>query len=175
KTETLNHTHDFDFSSFVTCYCAHRSLHSFPTRRSSDLAAVGRDTFARTAKEFYRDNQIAARWIEKPGHATGTAGILVNAEGQNEIVVALGANAKLSAKDLPASLFKGAKLVVTQFETNPTAVAHTLRAGRAAGAITVFNPAPMRADFKPSVLKHVDVLIPNETEFTELVNLLPAT
>jgi len=139
------------------------------------VAAVGRDTFARTAKEFYRENKIAARWIEKPGHATGTAGILVNAEGQNEIVVALGANAKLSAKDLPASLFKGAKLVVTQFETNPTAVAHTLRAGRAAGAITVFNPAPMRADFKPSVLKHVDVLIPNETEFTELVNLLPAT
>src|SRR5687768_18185248 len=25
---------------FFTCYCAHRDLHSFPTRRSSDLAPV---------------------------------------------------------------------------------------------------------------------------------------
>lgn len=33
----------------------------------------------------------------------------------------------------------------------------------------------MRADFDPSILRHVDILIPNETEFTALVNLLPAT
>ncbi len=139
------------------------------------VGAVGKDAFAGVAKAFYRENNIAARWIEKPGHATGTAGILVNDEGQNEIVVALGANAKLTAKDLPASLFKGAKLVVTQFETSLAAVTHTLKAGRAAGATTVLNPAPMRADFKASILKHVDVLIPNETEFAELVNKLPAT
>ncbi len=139
------------------------------------VGAVGKDAFAGVAKTFYRENKIEARWIEKAGHATGTAGILVNAEGQNEIVVALGANAKLTAKDLPASLFKGAKLVVTQFETSLAAATQALKAGRAAGATTVLNPAPMRADFKASILKHVDVLIPNETEFTELVNRLPAT
>lgn len=139
------------------------------------VGAVGKDAFAGVAKAFYRENQIEARWIEKAGQATGTAGILVNADGQNEIVVALGANAKLAARDLPASLFKGTKLVVTQFETSLAAATHALKAGRAAGATTVLNPAPMRADFKASILKHVDVLIPNETEFTELVNRLPAT
>lgn len=136
---------------------------------------MGKDVFARDAKTFYRENKIAARWIEKPGHATGTAGILVNAEGQNEIVVALGANAKLTARDLPASLFKGIKLVVTQLETSLAAVSHALKTGRSAGAVTVLNPAPMRPDFKAAILKHVDVLIPNETEFAELVNQLPAS
>lgn len=139
------------------------------------VGAVGKDAFAGVAKAFYRENGIAARWIEKPGHATGTAGILVNDEGQNEIVVALGANARLAPADLPASLFKGAKLVVTQFETSLAAVTHTLKSARAAGALAVLNPAPMRSDFKPSILRHVDVLIPNETEFTALVNRLPAT
>jgi ribokinase len=33
----------------------------------------------------------------------------------------------------------------------------------------------MRPDFDPAILKHVDVLIPNEAEFTALVNLIHAT
>ena len=31
----------------------------------------------------------------------------------------------------------------------------------------------MRADFDPTILRHVDVLIPNESEFVALVHLLP--
>ncbi len=42
--------------------------------------------------------------IEKPRHATGTAGILVNDAGQNEIVVALGANAVLAKGDIDLRL-----------------------------------------------------------------------
>ena len=138
------------------------------------VGAVGADAFADVAEAFYRENGIAARFVRKPRHATGTAAILVNDEGQNEIVVALGANGVLGRADLPPALFAGAKVVVTQLETSLLAVAHTLRAGRRAGAITVFNPAPMRADFDPALLKLADILIPNETEFVALVNLLAA-
>lgn len=134
------------------------------------VGAVGKDAFADVAEAFYRENNIAARFVRKPRHATGTAAILVNTEGQNEIVVALGANAALARADLPAELFAGAKIVVTQLETNLAAVAHTLRSARRAGAVAVLNPAPMRADFDPALLKLADVLIPNETEFVALVN-----
>ncbi len=136
------------------------------------VGAVGADAFAEVARRFYADNGIAARFIPKPKHATGTAGILVDDSGQNEIVVALGANEALAPRDLPAALFAGARIVVTQLETHLSAVAHTLRAARRAGAATVLNPAPMRPDFDPALLRHVDILIPNETEFVALVNQL---
>lgn len=136
------------------------------------VGAVGRDTFAEVASRFYAENKIGARFLPKAKHATGTAAILVDDSGQNEIVVALGANAALAPRDLPPSLFRGARVVVTQLETSLAAVAHTLRAARRAGAATVLNPAPMRADFDPALLRHVDILIPNETEFVALVNQL---
>jgi len=135
------------------------------------IGAVGPDTFATGARAFYKAEKIAARFIEKAGHATGTAAILVSESGQNEIVVALGANARLSKTDLPAKLLAGAQVVVTQLETSLAAAAHTLKLARAAGAIAVFNPAPMRPDFDTSILRHADILIPNETEFAALVNL----
>jgi ribokinase len=136
------------------------------------VGAVGGDAFAEVARRFYAENKIAARFVPKAKLATGTAAILVEDSGQNEIVVALGANEALSPRDLPASLFRGARIVVTQLETHLAAVAHALRAARRAGATTVLNPAPMRPDFDPALLRDVDILIPNETEFVALVNRL---
>lgn len=135
------------------------------------VGAVGPDTFAAGARAFYRAEKIPARFIEKAGHATGTAAILVSESGQNEIVVALGANARLAKADLPARLFAGAQVVVTQLESSLIAAATALRLARAAGAAAILNPAPMRADFDPAILRHADILIPNETEFAALVNL----
>jgi ribokinase len=139
------------------------------------VGAVGRDAFARDAKAFYRAEGIAARFVEKPPHATGTAGILVNAHGQNEIIVALGANAALRPADVPAAALKSARVVVTQHESDLRTVVAVLRTARRAGATTIHNPAPMRPDFDPALLKHVDILIPNETEFAALVKLLGVT
>ena len=139
------------------------------------IGAVGRDAFASEAKAFYAAEGIAACFVEKPKQATGTAGILVNTSGQNEIIVALGANAHLAKTDFDSKLFTGAKIVVTQLESSLATTAFVLKTARAVGVTAVLNPAPMRADFDPAILKHVDVLIPNEAEFTALVNLLPAT
>src|SRR5882724_748231 len=136
------------------------------------IGAVGGDVFAGAAKKFYRTEGIGARFIVKPKHATGTAAILVNASAQNEIIVALGASAYLQPRDIEAALIRGAKIVVCQHEANLPVNAHVFRLARKAGVITVLNPAPMRADFDASVLKLVDVLIPNESEFVALANLL---
>lgn len=136
------------------------------------LGAVGRDEFALAAKKFHRAETIAACFVEKPGHATGTAAILVNRRGENQIIVALGANAALIPRDLPAALLRGARVVVCQHETNLAVNAHLFRLARRAGVTTVLNPAPMRADFDPAVLAQTDVLIPNESEFVALVNSL---
>jgi ribokinase len=136
------------------------------------IGAVGRDAFAAGARQFYAAEGIAARFVPKPGLATATAGILVSRTGQNEIVVALEASAALRPSDIPATLIRGARVVVCQHEANLPVNAHVFRLARRAGATTVLNPAPMRPDFDPRILALTDVLIPNETEFVTLVNQL---
>jgi len=138
------------------------------------VGAVGADAFAAEAKRFYRAEGIAACWIEKPRHPTGTAGILVSAAGENQIVVALGANAALAPRDVEERLWRHARVVVCQFESRLATVAAVLRRARRAGVTTILNPAPMRPDFAPALLREVDILIPNETEFLALVQRLPA-
>jgi ribokinase len=139
------------------------------------VGAVGCDAFGAAARKFYRAEGIAARFAEKPGHATGTAGIIVSATGENEIVVAIGANLALARSDIDAGLIRGARVLVTQLESNLAATAFALRTARRAGVTTVLNAAPWRPDFDAALLADVDVLIPNESEFAALASLLPAT
>jgi ribokinase len=136
------------------------------------IGAVGRDLFADGARKFYRSEGIGARFIEKRAHASGTAAVLVSATGENEIVVALGANEHLRPRDVDTALIRGATVVLCQHETNMALNAHVFRVARRSGVATVLNPAPMRADFDPAILRLADVLIPNESEFIALVNLL---
>lgn len=133
------------------------------------VGAVGADVFAAAARRFHRAEGIATRLVSKPRHATGTAAILVNRDGENQIAVALGANAALAPRDIDPRLIGGARVVITQHETNLATNAHVLRLARHAGVTTILNPAPMRVDFDPAVLELVDVLIPNESEFAALL------
>jgi ribokinase len=139
------------------------------------VGAAGDDAFASQAREFYRAEKIGCRLALKPAHATGTAAILVNESGQNEIIVALGANDHLKKTDVPTEALRRARVVVSQLESNLDTAAYVLKNARKAGAVTVLNPAPMRPDFPAALLKHTDILIPNETEFAALMNLLPQT
>lgn len=74
---------------------------------------------------------------------------------------------------MPRSVLRAAEVVVTQLESNLATTAHVLRAAHHAKITTILNPAPMRADFDPALLAHVDILIPNESEFVALVGRLP--
>ena len=141
------------------------------------IGAVGRDAFGAGARAFQEAEGI--RWLvaEKTDRPTGAAAILVNSHGQNEIVVALDANNALTREDVDqhAEMLRAAKVVITQLEANLEAEAHAMRIAREAGAMVILNPAPMRSDFDVAMLANVDILIPNETEFTALVNGLPYT
>ena len=132
------------------------------------VGAFGDDSFGRDAQTFLRAEGIAVHAVRKK-LPTGTAALLGNRRGQNQIIVALGANAALAPRDVPSALLRSALVVVCQHEANLPLNAAVLRAARRAGATTVLNPAPMRADFDTRVLAHTDVLIPNETEFVALV------
>lgn len=139
------------------------------------VGAVGNDAFAREARAFYRAEGIAARLAVKRHHSTATAGILVDSGGQNQIILDLAANLALARADVPMAALRHARVAVTQLESNLATTARVLREARKAGVTTILNTAPMRADFDPAMLRHVDIVVPNEIEFAALVNRVTTT
>lgn len=132
------------------------------------IGAVGRDAAGAEARQFARAARLRTHFVEKKKEPTGAALITVDAAGQNQVVIALGANLALHRQDVPVAPLRAAEVVVCQGESDVRTVAHVLKTARAAGALTVLNPAPMHDGFDCAVLRHTEVLIPNETEFAAL-------
>lgn len=162
--------------NFVTGPGGKGSNQAIAARRSGGevvfVGAVGGDAFAEVATQFHEAEGVDARWLHYPRRSTGAAAILVNADGQNEIVVSVGASDAMTEAVVAERLPDVAGIVVTQLETHLEASITAMRRGREMGACTVLNPAPMRDDFPLAILQWVDVLIPNETEFVRLLKLL---
>jgi len=140
--------------------------------KTAFVGSVGNDSFGEAVKQFYANEGIEYFLTEQEGTPTGTAGIVVNNTGQNEIIVSPGANEKLSPADIPENLIRDAQVVICQFESKMDTTAHVLKIARHANVTTILNPAPMRLDFNPGIIDNVDILIPNEIEFTSLLKSL---
>jgi len=140
------------------------------------VARIGKDAFGEMALGLYRDEGIDVAHVKQTaGAPTGVGFIIVEAaSGNNCIVIDPGANELLSADDVSgcAAAFQSTSVVLTQLEIPVAAAEAALRFGRAAGAITILNPAPVRA-LPPSVLQLVDVLTPNQVEAKVLTGRSP--
>jgi ribokinase len=131
------------------------------------VSRVGDDALgAEVVANFTANGVDVSRVLVTPGVSTGVAPIWVDRGGVNRILVVPGANARLSAADVDAGLagVAGATVVVAQLETPQVATAAAFTWARAAGAVTLLNPAPA-ALLEPGLLALVDWLVPNETEF----------
>ena len=135
------------------------------------ITALGEDAAADIARGLAADDGIALRAEIHPALPSGTAGIFVDGDGRNVIVVAPGANEALSVDFIAAQpdAFGQASVVLAQLEVNAGAVLAALQAGRAAGALTVLNPAPANAPTSGALLAAADILTPNETEFVAML------
>lgn len=135
------------------------------------IAALGDDALAAEARTLAGREGIDGRFQTVANAATGTAGILVDAQGRNSIVVALGANARLSVAhvEAQAAAFRDAAVVLAPLESPLDAVLAALRLGRSAGARTILNPAPLPVAPEVALLADVDLLTPNETEAAGLL------
>jgi ribokinase len=140
------------------------------------VAKIGEDAFGEMALRLYREEGIDIAFVRRTAeHHTGVGFILVEAEtGNNCIALDPGANELLSAAEVAQcdSAFKSAAVVLTQLEIPVVAAEAALARGRANGAITILNPAPVRP-LPASVLQLVDVLTPNQTEAKVLTGRSP--
>lgn len=135
------------------------------------LTRIGDDHYGRRflehldAEGFAPTHVIADR--EQP---TGLALITIDALGKRSIVVAPGANQRLSEADVEAFLEASPPggLLLTQLEIPAATVAHLLRLAKRYDKKTVLHASPAVRAFPQETLRTVDLLVVNQSELRAL-------
>jgi ribokinase len=134
--------------------------------RVTMVAKVGRDSFGDRILDNFRDEGIDAAHVHRDdSRGTGVAGIVVDEEAQNCILVVPGANLALTPEEIrqAADTIRQADVVVGQLEVPLETTWEAFRIARRHGVRTILNPAPA-APLADELLSLTDLCIPNETE-----------
>ena len=133
------------------------------------IARVGTDPNAGPALELLRHDgvDLERAWRDRE-HPTGVALIVVDAEGENQITVAPGANRHLRPDDLDVSGFDA---VIAQLEVPIETV---LAAATATDSLFVLNAAPVR-ELPDELVAACDVIVVNEGEHDALAESFAGT
>ncbi len=130
------------------------------------VAKVGNDIFGRQAvQQFQREGINTNHVLTDPNHPSGVALITVDGRGENCIVVAPGANARLRPADVTTALAEAParSIVLLQLEIPLDTVETAIGEAHRRGLRVVLNPAPAQT-LPPSLLPHIHLITPNETE-----------
>jgi ribokinase len=126
------------------------------------IAAVGDDPTADLALAGLAADGVAVDGVRRvPATPSGVAVVCVDRAGENQIVVAPGANQTLAPADVALLPVCGAVLV--SLEIPHATAAAALARSRVAGALTVLNAAPATG-VRRDLLKGTDVLVVNRGE-----------
>ncbi len=148
-------------------------------RLGADCSLIGRvgdDSFGPVLLETLQSAGVNTDGVTvTEGHPSGVAMIVVDNQGENAIVVAGGANRRVSPDDLYSreSAFTAAGFVVLQLELPYPTVKAAISLARKHRCRVILDPAPARADL-PAEMLAVDVLTPNQGE-SETLTGMPAS
>jgi ribokinase len=140
--------------------------------RVAFVGAVGDDAFGVEARAALADEGVDTNeLLTLTEAATGVALIVVDAAGENCIAVAGGANTALTSEHVGMALRHLAPgpgdVVLVGHEIVTMASRAALAAGRAGGALTILNPAPV-GDLDATTFALADLVTPNEGELAAL-------
>jgi ribokinase len=139
------------------------------------VAVIGDDLFGEVAVKLYQHEGVGTAHLRRTAERnTGVGFITLNAEGDNHIVLDMGANHLLSPADVDAAedLIASSDAVLSVLEIAPETAARGMALARRHGAISILNPAPAQS-LSAEHLANVDVLTPNESELRLLLGLAP--
>lgn len=140
------------------------------------IGALGDDAHGVLVRRALTESGVDSRWVgTADGTHTGTAVVAVEAGGENRIIVASGANARLTRQDVESGLADAAPgdLVLLQLETPVAVVAHAARFAKERGATVVLNAAPAPAD-ADCLTTDIDLLVVNQVEMRAVAGLVGA-
>ena len=128
------------------------------------IGAVGSDAYGERAIAALEAEGIDTDRVRRvQNEPTGVALIAVGPRGENQIVVAPGANATLELDDADRMLIGSAQCLLTNHEVPPACTLDSLRTAKAAGVVAILNPSPARA-LASEILALGPILTPNEHE-----------
>jgi ribokinase len=142
--------------------------------RVNMVVKLGMDTFGDIAAQSMKDEGINPEFILRTDEThTGTGTIVLDADGENMIVVAPGANMLLQPSDVDkaSAAIAQSSILLVQLEVPMVTVRHAVDRARGAGVQVLLNPAPGRV-LADDLLARIDVLTPNETE-AQIITGLP--
>lgn len=136
------------------------------------LGKVGKDAFGDQLLKSMRKSGINIGHIEREEISTGIAVINVDKNGDNNIVVILGANELVDKAYLHRhrEAFKEAEIILFQLEIPLDTVKEGLRMSKEMGKTTILNPAPAM-ELDDEIIKNIDILIPNEHELGRIAKM----
>lgn len=130
------------------------------------ICKTGSDIFGHQSQQLFEEEGINTSYIFSDSeHPSGVALITVDENAENCIVVASGANANLLPSDLNKAdeAIAEADLILMQLEIPMETVEYVAEQGHRLGKKVILNPAPAHP-LSPSLLKHLYMITPNETE-----------
>lgn len=126
--------------------------------------AVGGDAFAETAIRDLRAAGVDLSYLQRSPRSTGCAAIVVDADGQNEIIVASGANLDLAQAPVPDGLLGPDTVLLLQNEVADGQNQALARRAKARGASVILNAAPARVLDTAAWEGLLSLLVVNEGE-----------
>ena len=135
------------------------------------VGQVGRDDQGQLLRESLTRAGVDVRLVDQDEQAaTGVAIISIDASGENQIVLAAGANGTFTPDRLTRAipLIRGATVLLLQLEIPLDTVMRAAMEARAAGVTVVLDPAPAR-DIPDQLLRLASYVTPNEGELARLV------
>jgi ribokinase len=140
-------------------------------RQGTSVAMVGRvgsDSFGPELTNNLKRNGVDVSHVQvDQSSATGTAIIVVDANGQNSIVLSPGGNGKVSAADVEDISFSEYRLLLLQLEIPVDAVLTAAQRAKQSGVHVLLNPAPARS-LPAELISLSDFILPNESELSLL-------
>ncbi len=144
-------------------------------RAGADVAIItklGKDEFAQIAKRNFLAEGLALTYVfeDQSGASTGAALILVDENtGQNAISVLPGACETITEEEVEkaSGIIRQSDFLLTQLETNLTAMYAAVRMAKKSGAKVILNPAPA-VPVDPDMYEGLYCVTPNEVEAAAL-------
>ena len=136
------------------------------------VTKVGNDIFGQQSiAGFIKENINTDFVFVDDSSSTGTALIVVNREGENSIVVAPGANARLLPQDINKINDLGeAGIILIQLEIPLETISAVVKKGKESNQKVIINPAPAQK-LTDELLNGLFLITPNETEASLLTDI----
>jgi ribokinase len=138
------------------------------------IGKIGTDSFGdQMITRLMQEGIDISYVIRDPEHHSGVAFIIIDENGENMISVAPGANFHLNKNEIirNADIIRNAKSLVVQMEIPIKTIEEIFKIASQSNVIKILNPAPLKP-IPSSLLKNVDIIIPNEGELFRLHTIL---